>query len=259
MNSIISLENGATVNYMFTFNQYVLLFIGLVIVAFFSLYFVRKKFSYQKIFVLVINIFLIVFEICRVIWRYLYLKYNMESLSFVNIVDLNFSTLCVWLTIIFSLFAFIFKRDENSRVFGLSFIFNVASIVCFISLVYPTGLNSNFEFYHCYNLLFTLTRTFVILIGVSFACSGWFSVSEFMDEWSGIIAILSFGILCFVLGKLLGGNILYAEYLPLFEDIGVILPSPLHYFIIGMFFFIFQTIVYAPFRLYKIIKEKRGG
>jgi len=258
MENFLSLDNLSNVNYMFTTNQYVLLLIGLVIVVFFSLYFVRKKFSYQRLFVLVINIFLIIFETCRIIWRYYYLKHNLEELSFVNIVDLNFSTICVWLTIFFSLFAFFIKRYEDKKVFGLSFVYSVASLVCFISLIYPLGFNSNFEFYHCYNLLFTLTRALVILLGVSFACSGWISVGKFLDEWSGFISLLFFGVLCFSLGKVLGdsSNLLYVNFIPLFENIGLNLVSPAHYLVIGVFFFIFQSIIYTPFRFHNYLKTK---
>ncbi|NCB48150.1 MAG: hypothetical protein EOM55_00760 [Clostridia bacterium] len=258
MNYILSLDNYTNINYMFTTNQYVLLLIGLVIVAFFSLYFFRKRFSYQKIFVLVISIILIFFEICRIIWRYLYLEHNFESLTFVNIVDLNFSTICVWLTIILSLFAFFQKKNITTKTFGLSFVFSVATFVCFISLIYPVGLNSNFEFYHCYNLLFTLTRTLVILLGVSFACSGWISVGNFLDVWSAILSLLFFGALCFFVGKILGEslNLLYVNYLPLFEDVGMRFLSPIHYLFIGVFFFIFQSIIYAPFRFYNYFKNK---
>lgn len=259
MNYILSLDNYANVNYMFTTNQYVLLLFGLVIVVFFSMYFVRKKFAYQKIFVLVIIIFLILFEIFRIVWRYLYLQHNLANLSFNNIVDLNFSTICIWLTIIISLFAFFQKKNITKKSFGSSFVFNVASLVCFISMVYPIGLNSNFEFYHCYNLLFTLTRTLVILLGVSFACSGWISVGKFLDEWSAILSILFFGTLCFIVGKIFGDalNLLYVNYLPLFEDVGMSFPSPIHYLLIGLFFFIFQLIIYSPFRLYNYLKYKK--
>ncbi len=259
MENILSLDNYANVNYMFTTNQYVLLLIGLVIVVFFSLYFVRKKFAYQKIFVLVINIFLIMFEVCRIVWRYLYLEHNFEDLSFINVVDLNFSTICVWLTIIISLYAFFQKKNINIKSFGLSFVFNVATLICFISLVYPISLNSNFEFYHCYNMLFTLTRTLVILLGISFACSGWISVSNFLDEWSALLSLLFFGAICFLVGNIFGdsSNLLYVNYLPLFEDVGMSFPSPLHYLLIGLFFFIFQSVIYTFFRVYKLIKYKQ--
>lgn len=258
MENILSLDNSNKVNYMFTTNQYVLLLIGLVIVVFFSLYFVRKKFSYQRIFVLVVSIFLIIFETLRIVWRYLYLKNNFEELSLVNIVDLNFSTICVWLTILISLFAFFQKKYQNKNVFGLSFVFNIATLICFFSLVYPIGLNDNFEFYHCYNLLFTLTRTLVILLGVSFACSGWISVDKFLDEWGGFLSLLFFGVVCFSLGKFLGdsSNLLYVNYLPLFEDVGMNFDSPFHYIILGVFFFIFQTIIYTPFRIHNYLKNK---
>lgn len=259
MEAFWSLENSSNVDYMFTSNQYVLLLIGVVFVAFFSIYFVRKSFPVQKIFVLVIIIFLILFEASSLIWRYFYLKHNEQSINFLSVTNLNFSTLCIWFTILISIFALFYKKHQSKEMHFLTFIFSVASLICFISLIYPVGLNANFEFYHCSNLFFTLSRSFVILLGVSFTSSNWISVNKFTDIWKGLFSLILFGIICFVLGKILGGNsnLLFSNNFPLFDNLGMNVPSPFHYVILGIFIFIFQQILYIPFKIYNYYKMKR--
>lgn len=220
--------------------------------------FFRKRFSSQRIFILVITVFLIIFEVSRIVWRYFYLKHNAMDSSFVEITDLNFSTLAVWLTILISLITFFYKKTENKKVPFLHFIYSVASLICFISLIYPTSLNSNFEFYHCVNLSFALSLSLVILLGVSLACSGWLNVTKLSDSWNGIVSLLAFGTICLILGKTLGGssNLLFSDYFPLFNNIGMNVPCPFHYVILGLFMFIFQQIIYTPFKIYNHYKRK---
>jgi hypothetical protein len=258
MSSFWAFESSGVFDYMFTTNQYVLLLIGLVISVFFSMYFCHKNFQYQRVSVLLTAVFLTIFEIGRIVWRYFYLQKAGQDLSFVNVVDLSFSTISIWLTIFICFVAFFQKKSEQKKVFGLSFVFNVAMISCAISLIYPIGLNGNFEFYHIYNLLYTLIRALVIMLGLSFAGSGWISTEEFVDEWSGILSLAFFGAMCYFAGIIFGNstNLLYVNFLPLFEEIGMSVPAPFQYLLMGLFFFIIQTIFYTIFRIYKHIKKR---
>ena len=160
-------ENSETqISYLFNINHFLVIMIALVIIIFFSMYVCRQKFKFQKTFILVSTILLVIFEVVRIIWRYNYLKFNEQDLSFFSIVQFDFFTLSLYISIPILLINSIIKKEHTNNTFGLSFVFSVATLAGIISLIYPSALNTNFEFYHISNLLFILSRSVLIMIGL---------------------------------------------------------------------------------------------
>lgn len=257
-----SYENSETqVSYMFNENHILLLMIALVIIIFFSMYVSRQKLKFQKIFIFVSTILLIGLEIVRIVWRYNYLKYNGQSLDFFNVVQMDFFTLALWISIPLLLLGVFLKKKNSSNIFGLSFVFSISMLAGIISLVYPVGVNTNFEFYHVYNLVFVLLRSILIMLGFSLAFCHWISVGEFLDLYRGIFSLISFGIVCMIVGILAGveNNIMYISYCPLFESLGIYLSFPFQYLMLGVFLFIIQIILYLPFRLHSWVKSRKNS
>jgi predicted tellurium resistance membrane protein TerC len=221
------------------------------------MYLSRQKHKTQKISVFIFGLLLLILEGLRIFWRYKYLQFNKLDMSFYNVVDLNFFTLSLWVTIPLVLIAS-FRKQKKKTVRGLDFVFSIASIIAIINLVYPQGLNTNFEFYHCYNLIYALSRSLVIMLGIMFAVSKWISVSKFLDHWKGLLSLLVFGIICIALGFILGTqhNLFYIEFCPVFDNIGIHLSFPWHLLMLGCFFFVFQIIFYLPFRIISHFKNK---
>ena len=260
MDKFISVQNSEDkINYLFTKNHYLLLLIGLIVIIFFSMYLSRQKHKVQKISVFVTALLLLILEGLRIFWRYKYLQANSMDLSFLNIVNLNFFTLSLWLSLPL-IFISSFKKKKKEPVTGLNFVFSITTIVAIISLIYPQGINPYFEFYHCYNLMFTLIRSLVIMLGIFFAISKWIYVGEFIDHWKGLLWIIAFGGICTLLGKTLGNqtNLFYVDFCPIFESIGMHLGSPWHLIMLGCFMFAFQILLYLPFRAYRAHKTNRG-
>jgi len=259
VNKFLTYENtNSNIDYFFNQNHFLLLLISLVIIIFFAMYSSRQKLKYQKIFTFCVGVLLIVIESLRIYWRYKYLQYNGESLDFINIVQLDFFTLSLWISLPLIIVGSFLKNKKNHNVFGLSFVFSVAMLGAIITLIYPVGVNTNFEFYHCYNLMFTLLRSLIIMLGIFFALAKWISVTQFLDLWKAIISLLVFLVACFALYYVFGAsnNLFYIEYCPLFESLGVHLPFPWHLFVLGAFLFVFQIIIYLPFRINYYVKNK---
>ena len=120
-------------------------------------------------------------------------------------------------------------------------------------------LNAYFNFYHCSNLIYILQRSFIILLGLLFAFTKWTSVKEFLDIWKGFISLVVFILICVSIGYLLGNdiNLLYINNYPTFDSLGISLPFPWHYVALFGFLFFFQLLIYFPFQIYRIIKNKR--
>ena len=259
MNSFITLENtNSNIEYFYTKQHFIILFISLVIIVFFSMYATRQRFKFQRIFVLVSMIFLVLLEVGRLVWRYFYLQHNNESLSFLNITNLNFFTLSLYICIVLILLASLTKKDKKHKSFGLAFVFSVSSIIAITNLIYPSFLNTNFEFYHLYNLVSVLLRAITIMLGFFFIFSKWINTNRFLDLWKWFLSLVIFGIICIVIYFALGqpNNLFYLEYVPAFESLGIYLNFPLQFILIGIFVFALQFLFFIPFYVYKKIKNK---
>lgn len=260
MNKFFSLETADTqIDYLFNKNHYILLLISLIVIIFFSMYLSRQRHKVQKISVFVIGIILLILESLRIFWRYKFLQTNNMDLSFSNVVDLNFFTLSLWISLPLIFIASI-KKEKKKTVFGLDFVFSVATLIGIITLIYPQGINTNFEFYHCYNLMYALIRSFIIMLGFMFAFTKWISVENFLDHWKGLLWLAIFGIICISLGFILGSqnNLFYVSFYPLFESIGIHLSFPWHLLMLGCFMFIFQILLYCPFRIHRYLKYRKN-
>lgn len=261
VNKFISFENADTqIDYLFNKNHYLLLLISLIVIIFFSMYLSRQKHKVQKISVFIVALLLIILEGLRIFWRYKYLQANNMNMGFANVVDLGFFTLSLWIDIPLIIIASI-KKEKKKQVRGLDFVFSVSALISIINLIYPQGINTNFEFYHCYNLIFALTRSLVIMLAFVFAFAKWISVNKFLDHWKGLLCLAAFGIICVALGMILGAqnNFFYVDSCPLFDSIGIHLPFPWHLTMLACFFFVFQILLYLPFRLHNYFKNKRNG
>ena len=258
MNDFISLENTGE-NYSFFFNSshMFIIFSSLLLIAFFMVYYERQSRKSQRIFVGITTALLVLLEGARIYWRYLYLSKNGESLSFLSITGLDFFTLSLWISIPLLIVGVIImgKRDY---AFGLNFIFSVGSLAAVITLIYPVGLNSNFPFYHCYNLIWLLERTFLCMLGFILAVSKWISAREFLDLWAGILSLGFFGGVCVFLNVIVGwkNNLFYVARCPIFEELSIYLPFPIHFLLLGAFLIMFQLILFLPFRLFERRRNK---
>ena len=253
-------ENSETqISYLFNINHFLVIMIALVIIIFFSMYVCRQKFKFQKTFILVSTILLVIFEVVRIIWRYNYLRFNEQDLSFFSIVQFDFFTLSLYISIPILLINSIIKKEHTNNTFGLSFVFSVATLAGIISLIYPSALNTNFEFYHISNLLFILSRSVLIMIGLSIAFCVWISTSEFLDLYRGLVSLCIFGVIAIIVGFIGGveNNILCINYYPLFDSLGIYLNFPFQYLMLGIFLFIFQMLLYLPFRIYYAVKFRK--
>lgn len=261
MDKFITFEtSGINFNYFFTKNHFLLLLISLVIIIFFSMYFTRQKTKVQKVFVFFVGIILIGLEGARLYWRYKFLEFNGQSLNFFNVVNLDFYTLTLWISLpLIIIGSFIKKKKQKHNVFGLTYIFNITMLAAIITLIYPDGINTSFDFYHCYNLIFTMSRSLIIMLGLFFAFAKWIFIAEFLDLWKAIFYLIFTGGVCFAISHFLapGLNLFYVEYCPIFESLGIYLSFPWHLLLLGIFLFVFQLAVYVPFRFHRRYIYKR--
>ena len=245
------------VSYLFNLNHFLVIMIALVIIIFFSMYASRQKFKFQKYFVFSSTIFLIALEVVRIIFRYNYLLYNEQDLGFFNVVQFDFFTLAMYISIPILLINSLIKKEYANNTFGLSFVFSVAMLAGIISLIYPSGLNANFQFYHINNLVYILSRSVLIMIGITLALCNFISTSEFLDLYRGLVSLCVFGIISAVVGFIGGNNTMFVQSYPLFETFGIYIGFPFHYLVLGLFLFLLQMLLYLPFRISSAIKLRR--
>lgn len=258
MSDFITFQNsGNEYGYFFNWNHAFLLLGSMILVIFFTLYYERQSRTAQRIFVGIITFILVALEVARIYWRYRYLEYNGQYLSFLSVTGLDFFTLSLWLSIPLLIIGVIVigKRDY---AFGLSFIFAVGSLASVVTTIYPVGLNTNFSVVHCYNLIWFLEHSFLCMLGFILAISRWVAARDFLDLWGGVLSLLFFGGVCIGLNYLFGweNNLFYVASCPLFESLGIYLPFPVHFILLGAFLFVFQIIIYLPFRLFENWRNK---
>lgn len=252
-------HSGEEFGYFFTKNHFLLLFISLVVIIFFSMYFSRQKTKVQKIFVGVSFFVLLVLEGLRIFWRYKYLEFHGLSLDFISVTSLDFFSLSLWISLPLILIGAIIKNKKNHSVFGLNFVFNITMLAAIITLIYPEGININFDFFHCYNLMYTLERSLIVMLGLFFAFAKWISVAEFKDLWKSLLSLFVFGIICITIGFVMGEeiNLFYVFNCPLFDSLGIYMAFPWHLLVIAAFLFVFQIFLYIPFNTAKRMKYKK--
>lgn len=254
MDWFYTFENGEEqISYFNNVNHYIMLFLALVVIIFFTMYYERKSRKRQRIFVGFLTFLLIALEGARLCWRYLYLRYNSLPVNFLSVTGLDFFTLCLYISFPL-LIAAVVTMGKKDYTFGLSFIFAMGALSAIITLIYPVNLNAYQELYHAYNLIYLLERTALITAGFILAISRNISATEFLDLWGGLLSIATFGGVAMFLSWILGWskNLFYMASCPIFESAGVSLPFPLHIIMLGIFLFLFQLIMYLPFRLYEV-------
>lgn len=242
------------IDYLFNKNHLVVILFSLVIIIFFSMYFCRKSLKAQRISILVFFLLAVVLQVIRILWQYEYLQYIGEITTFLNVVEPTFFLLSFVISIPIIFSAILRKKTEDSKTFGLSFVYNIATLNGIISFIYPSFLNGNFEIYHFCNLSNVLIRCFVISIGLIVALSNWISLKQYLDLYRALFSLLFFGIICAILGFVVKeNNLFYYEYCPIFETLGLTINFPFQYLVLGIFMFVFQCIMYLPWQ----IKRKR--
>ena len=258
MNWFYTFEDGEEkINFFNNLNHYIMLFVSLIVIIFFTMYYERKSRKKQRIFVGFLTFFLICLEAARLYWRYLYLDYNSLPINFLSVTGIDFFQLCMYISIPL-LIAAVVTMGKKDYTFGLSFIFAMGALSGIITLIYPINLNIYQELYHAYNLIYVFERTTLITAGFILAISRNIAATEFLDLWGGLLSIATFGGVAMLLSWLLGWskNLFYMASCPIFESAGVSLPFPLHIVMMGVFLFIFQLIMYLPFRLYEVWRNK---
>ena len=228
----------------------------LVVVIFFSMYFCRRDFKKQRIFVAICTLLLVAFEVVRIIFRCRYLESIDERVTFLSATGIDGFVLSLWISILLLIFAVIEKRKPETKTFGLNFIFSISSLFAIATTIYPVGLLEDLPVYDIINLTYYLSRTFVIMLTMTLALSGWISVKKFLDMWRGVGGIVIFGVICFVVSYFAfpGENIFYVYNCPLFVSLGINLPFPFHYILLGAFLFVGQMVMFLPFIIYNTLR-----
>ena len=255
-----SYENNTNItNYFFNKNHLAIILISLVIIIFFSMYASRQGLGFQKKFVFFSTLILLVLEALRIFWQYKYLIYNGEAVNFLSVTRLDFFTLTLWISIpILLIDSMVVGKRRN--MFGLNFVFFITNLFAIISLIYPIGLDANFEFYQFINLDFVLIRSLLIMISFTIILSKWATVDKFLDLYKGLISLVICGIVCTVICIILrdNSNLFYISYCPVFEELGISLSFPFNYLAMGMFLFLFQILLCLPFVVSEKIRQRRA-
>ena len=258
MDTFITFKHSEeTFEYFYNANHFFLLFSSLILIIFYTMYYERKSKKSQRVFIGISTFILIALEASRIVWRYYYLQYHGGDLSFLNVVQLDFFTLALWISIPL-LIVGLLTMGKRDYIFGLSFVFAVGALASIITLVYPTGLNCNFPFYHSYNLTWLLERIILCTLGFILAISRWIDARDFLAHWGGILSLIFFGAVAIAINYGFGWdiNLFYVVSCPPFEELGVVLPFPVHFLLLGAFLFVFQFIMYLPFRLFENYRNR---
>lgn len=228
----------------------------MVVIIFPSMFVSRHDFSRQRLFVAICTGLLVAVEVVRIVFRCNYLRSHDEQVTFLAATNLDGFVLSMWVSVVLLLVAVVKKRDAKTRIFGLDFVFSVAAVLAIATIVYPVGAVEGLPIYDVNNLAFYISRSIVVMVALMLAFTGWISVQNALDLWRAVGSLVVFGLLCFAVAKLgfAGSNLFYVESCPFFVSLGINLPAPLHYFMLGVFFFAGQMILYLPFRIYCLIK-----
>lgn len=262
MEYFFSYENSTNkIDYFFNKNHFVILFIALVIAIFFCMYITRQRLKHQKIAVFVVGLLLVILEGLRIFWQIKYLQHNEQELTFLSVSNIDFFVLSFWISLPIILISSFAKKRIGQKIFGLDFVFSICCLFAIITLIYPININTNFEFYHVYNLCYVLIRSLVIMISFMFVCARWIKVYDFLDLYKALLSLMFMGGFCLGVNYLLNNpaNLFYINYFPVFEALGIYLSFPFNVICLGLFVFVLQIFLYLPFRIYKAISIRRGN
>lgn len=247
------------VSYMFNYKQLGIFMGILAFCIFFSMLYFKKSLKRQKIFLIITTVFLIIFEAIRIVWRYFYLKNAGGDLGVLNIIDLNLYTVALWLSIPMMLFVFI-KKDHHTKFSQtlLTFVFSVTAVCALIDILYPVGIMADFPLYHVYNLQFLFSHALILLIALFLGASDWLK-NKIDDIWKALLCLVVF------VGVAVGiyyatsqaVDIAFIQHCPIFDDLGLVLPSPWHMVVLAAFFFCCQVFMYVPFAIFRYASLKR--
>lgn len=239
--------------YSFTWKHLIIFFAVLAFVVFFTMYYSRKSEKRQKIFIILACVILLVLELVRIIWNVTMLKGEGRQLELWAVLDLDLFHVTMVVGVIFALLAIIIGYKKAVSQFLLNFIFSVTAVVAITDIIYPIGLDKSYHFmYHFTNLEYVISRATVILIAMVIGSTDWLA-NSIDDMWMAIVSLIAvFAIgtgLYFLSGKLI--DIIYIAGCPWIEMTGIYISSPWHLFIVALFFFGMQIMMYLPFDIYR--------
>ncbi len=243
-------------DWIFNINHLIIVFCVMAFVIFFSMYYFRKRYIRQKIFLILAAVFLALLEAGRMLWNYFYLKNN-NAVDAWAIIDLDLFTISTWLSIAFLIAVAILGNKRRISQLMLNFIFTITAVVAIIDIIYPIGLNNTMYIYHFCNLQYLVSRSVILLIALFLGSTDWLDNS--MDDiWMAILnLIFMFGLgAAFYYGTNQAIDIIYFQECEWLIFAGINVASPWHIFIVGMFFFGIQVFMYLPFDVYRKIKYK---
>ncbi len=228
----------------------------MVVIIFFSMLVSRHEFLRQRIFVGICAGLLVALEVVRIVFRCKYLESIDEKATFLNATNLDGFVLSMWVSIILLIFAVIKKKDIHTKTFGLDFVFSISALIAIATIIYPVRVVESLPIYDVNNLAYYVSRSIIVMVALMMAFTGWIRVQNVLDLWQGVASLVAFGLLCYATAKIgfEGTNLFYVESCPLFVSLGINLPAPFHYLMIGTFFFAGQMILYLPFRIYCLIR-----
>lgn len=244
-------------DWIFNWKHLIIAFCVMAFVIFFSMYYYRKSKTHQKVFLILSGVFLLLLEIGRIVWNALYLKSISTKLTFWNVTDLNLFNLSVWFSIIilFLVCAIGYKRRFSQLM--LNYIFTITAVVAIIDIIYPIGLNERLNIYHFYNLQFLISRAIIVLVALFIGSSDWLD-NSLDDVWMAILSLvfmIGIGVgIYYLSGKIV--DVIYIRECPWLTMSGINVKPPYHMFIVALFFFGMQVLMYLPFDIYRKIRYK---
>ncbi len=243
-------------DFMYNYKHLIIVFCVMAFVIFFSMLYFRKKHKTQKIFLILSGVFLLLFEVARMLWNYFHLKLTSAPNAW-DIMGLDLFTVSNWLSIIFLFMVAIIGEKRRISQLMLNYIFTVTAVAAIINIAYPDGLIETLPIYNIYNLQFLFSRGIILLVALFLGASDWLD-NSLDDVWMAILnLIFMFGLgaaIFYGSGEVV--DIIFIKDCYILAELGINVASPWHIFIVSMFFFGIQVFMYLPFDVYRKIKYR---
>ncbi len=249
------LSSEDVVNHAFSYEHLILVIVCAAVLVFLLVLLRKASPRLKKLATLCVCMAFVLLEILRLVWRYLKLKNLAQSQTVWEFLDLNFTTLVVWLSIIFLIISLFTNRYSKYNRFVYTFVFSLGILAAGYFFIYPVSLDGGYSMLHLINLVDILTNLLLLFIATFIAFSDLIDVA-INDNWVSWLILFSmigiaFGIYYWSEKTV---NILFVKNCPPLEALGMQISYPYHIIIVTILLFILNIAIYLPF---EIIAKKR--